>query len=135
MKLLLPIVREGQQCPVERLWLRILARWRERGVTLAVYNFDDLAVFNSRRAVPGVDDVFILVRPNVTKHNHFPIRALGDWNHFADGGHPSANQAVVEFALLQRFVQFRRILNGMISASAPAAIDRGDIKSFLRANK
>src|ERR1051326_6817679 len=97
---MVPIFCEGKQRSIELLRLRIFAARWVRGIAVAVDGLGSLPVLDQGRAMPGVHNVFILVRADVAKKDHLPISVIRKWNHFANRRHPAANQAVIETPIL-----------------------------------
>src|ERR1022692_57394 len=88
VQLFVPIFRKGEQGAIElpRLW--IFAPGRIGRIAVAINHVGNLAVFNTRCAMPGVHDVLVLVSSYIAKQDHFPVSMIGDRNHLADRWHP-----------------------------------------------
>src|SRR4249919_3373903 len=94
----LPVLGELQQRAIKLLRLGILPRRRKGWVAVTVHDLGDLAVLDSRRAMPRVDDVFVLVRPHIAEEDDLPIAFARCGDDLADSRHPAANKPVVDLS-------------------------------------
>src|SRR5579864_1563952 len=131
----LPILGKLQQSAIELLWLGILPRRRKGWIAVAIHNLGDLTVLDTRRTMPRVDDVFVLIRPHIAEEDDLPIAFARSCDDFAHGRHPAAHEPLVDMSLLGRLAQSRKVLARVISAGTSTSVDRSDVVGFLCSHK
>src|SRR5579864_502232 len=131
----LPVLGKLEQCAIKLLWLGILSRRRKGRVAVAIHDLGYFAVLDSRRPVPRVDDVFVLVWAHVGEEDDLPIAFARSGDDFAYGRHPAAHEPVEDLPMLDGFAQSRKVLPCVISAGASASVDGSDVVGFLCSHK
>src|SRR5438309_12098136 len=131
----LPVLGKFQQRAIKLLWLGILPRGRIGWIAVAIHNLGDLTVLDTRRTVPRLHNIFVLVRTYVAEEDDLPIAFARCGDDFAYGRHPAAHEPVVNLSLLCGLAQSRKVLACVISSCASSAVDRSDVVGFLCSHK
>src|SRR5437660_10960433 len=108
----------------------VLTPRREAWVGVAVNNFCDPSILNTRCAMPRLDDEFV-ARLHVAKHYDFVVSGFGNSHHLSHCRHPAADESIKSFS--GRLVcKLREVLHGMVSSRAARREHRHRVKTFSR---
>ena len=128
MQLPVPVFCKNEQGSIKRLGSGVFAARRKGWVAVSVNDLGHLPVFNSRRAVPGLDDELVF-RLHIAEDNDFQVGGIRERQDFPNGRHPPTDEAFKSFCC--KFLRnFGKVLFRVVSPRPAGRKYRHGVKTL-----